>query len=97
MTKSELLARMDSAELSRWQVFYARELFSEDRADLRNGILCSLTDACHRSKGNARPPAEYMPVKPVTKREYQPKQGEHLMQANFQQAMRAFGKKTKKA
>jgi len=65
-----MLACMTAKELRDWEAYYQVEPFGDQRADLRNGILCSLTDACHRTKGQPRPPSAYMPfVKASEKRQ----------------------------
>jgi len=52
---------MTARDLQEWEIDYAIGPWDEERADLRNGILCSLLDACHRAKGQPRAPIEYMP------------------------------------
>ena len=55
---------MTAGELADWETYYTVDPFGERRADLRHGILCSLTDACHRAKGSPQPPRAYMPFAP---------------------------------
>ena len=52
---------MTAADLVEWEASFLIDPWDEGRADLRNGILCSLTDACHRAKGQPQPPIHYMP------------------------------------
>ncbi len=52
---------MTSADLAEWEADYIISPWDEERADLRNGILCSLLDACNRMKGQPEPPIHYMP------------------------------------
>jgi len=40
---------------------YAVDPWGPERLDLAIGLLCSLTDACHRTKGDPLPPIDYMP------------------------------------
>ncbi|MHB9836848.1 phage tail assembly protein T [Paraburkholderia terrae] len=53
MTVRQLLANLDSAELSEWMAFNQIEPFGEARADLRAGIIASTV------AGGA--PIDYMP------------------------------------
>ena len=52
---------MSTTDLLEWEVDFAIGPWDEERADLRNGILCSLIDACNRVKGQPQPPIHYMP------------------------------------
>ena len=52
----ELLARIDSRELSEWMAFYSIEPFGEERADLRNALLCQTILLPHL-KANTKPPS----------------------------------------
>jgi len=52
---------LDADELLEWEAMYGIDPWGEERADLRNGILCSLTDACHRTRGQPDAPMAYMP------------------------------------
>lgn len=63
-TIRELEARMDSREFSEWMAYYSIEPWGEDRADLRTGILASLTANINRKK-NAKPysPVDFMPYR----------------------------------
>lgn len=44
---------MSSEELTEWQAYYSIEPFGEIRADLRSGILASMTYNMNKSKGAA--------------------------------------------
>ncbi|MFZ5829140.1 MAG: phage tail assembly protein T [Planctomycetota bacterium] len=59
--REALYARLTAEELREWEALYACAPWGEARADLRQGIICSVLDACHRTRGNPRPPADYMP------------------------------------
>ncbi|WP_236674309.1 DUF4035 domain-containing protein [Paraburkholderia hospita] len=62
MTVRQLLANLDSAELTEWMAFNSIEPFGEARADLRAGIIAS-TVANHGSVAMKKPvpPIDYMP------------------------------------
>lgn len=51
MTVRELLARIDSRELSEWMAYYTLEPFGESRGDLRIAMLTSLMANVNRGKG----------------------------------------------
>lgn len=70
MTAMDLLEHEIDYEISPWD---------EERADLRNGILCSLLDACHRTKGAAARPVDFMPYAEKPKQ----RQSTALMKANL--------------
>lgn len=53
---------MGSGELTEWRAFYGLHPFGEDRADLRMGILASLTANINRDKKRkAFAPQDFMP------------------------------------
>jgi hypothetical protein len=60
-TVRELLASIDSAELTEWLAYDRIEPFGEERADLRTGMVCS-TVANHSfaPPRDPRKPADYM-------------------------------------
>jgi hypothetical protein len=43
MTVAELLARISSAEFTEWMAFDAIDPFGDERADLRAGVIASVT------------------------------------------------------
>jgi|WetSurMetagenome_2_1015567.scaffolds.fasta_scaffold26577_5 hypothetical protein len=93
-SRRALYADMTALELAEWEALYSIDPWGEERGDLRNGILCSLTDACHRTKGQPDAPIDYMPyVKELQggKQEQTPEQ----MKAIFRSAVAAFGGKWK--
>lgn len=56
-----MLSRIDSREFSEWQAYYSIDPFGDQRADLRNAILCSTVLAPHVEKGKTGPkPSEFM-------------------------------------
>lgn len=62
MTVRELLARIDSRELSEWMAYAALEPFGETRGDLRAGIVASVIANVHRGKGQkAFQPTDFLP------------------------------------
>lgn len=50
-------------QLQSWQAYYAIEPWGEERADLRNGMLCALTLNIHRDrrKGEDAKATDFMP------------------------------------
>jgi len=52
---------MTAADLLEHEIDFAIQPWDEERADLRNGILCSLLHACHQTKGAAKRPIDFMP------------------------------------
>ena len=54
-TVRELLDSLDVAELQEWVAFYELDPWTEDRADLRAGIVASTVANCHSTKGKFRP------------------------------------------
>lgn len=50
-TVKELLARVDSKELSEWQAYYAINPFGQRRADMRMARLCTIMANAWRGKG----------------------------------------------
>ena len=63
MTVRELLARMDSLELSEWVAFYSLEPWGDERADLRQAITSATLANIHRGKGQrAYKPEDFMPL-----------------------------------
>jgi hypothetical protein len=50
MSVRELLARLDSHELSEWMAYYRLEPFGEVRADVRAGIVASTLANVHRKR-----------------------------------------------
>jgi hypothetical protein len=70
---------MTAADLLEWEVDFAISPWDEERADLRNGILCSLLDACHRTKGTSPQPVDFMPYSKKPKR----RQSVAAMKANL--------------
>lgn len=61
MTVRELLARIDSLELTEWMAAYNVEPWGEDRSDLRAGIVASTVANCHSTKGHEFKPSDFIP------------------------------------
>ena len=51
---------MMASDLAEWEVLYGVDPWGPERVDMAMGVLCSLTDACHRSKGEVQGPLQYM-------------------------------------
>lgn len=60
-TVAELEATLSGQELTEWMAFDAVEPFGEQRDDLRAGIVASTMANCHRSRGPAFKPQDFMP------------------------------------
>lgn len=56
-----MYADMTAEELVEWEEAYAVDPWGPERAEMLHGIMCSLIDACHRTKGRPGPPKAYMP------------------------------------
>lgn len=54
---------MTAQDLVEWESLYAVSPWGEDRAEMLHGLLCSVIDACHRTKGTPEPPIAYMPYR----------------------------------
>ncbi len=53
---------MSAREFTQWEAFYLLEPFGDDRADLRNAILCStIFNLLKGKKVTAKTPQEFMP------------------------------------
>jgi hypothetical protein len=66
---AELEETMSGAELTEWMAYEAVDgVLGEQRADLRAGIVAATMANCHRSKGPAFKPQDFMPYleKPKT-------------------------------
>lgn len=61
MTVRELLARIDSLELSEWMQFYTLDPWGTQRDDLQAGIIASTIANANSSKGKAFQPMDFMP------------------------------------
>lgn len=51
MTVAELESRMTEGEFNEWAKYYSLEPFGEERADLRNALLCEVIARCNGAKG----------------------------------------------
>lgn len=62
-TVRELLARIDSRELSEWMCFYTLEPFGDVRGDLQAGIVAATIANANSGKGSKTfQPADFMPL-----------------------------------
>lgn len=92
MSRSEVLEKHDSKDLTRWQIYFSTEPFSWERADLGFGIVASTTANANRGKGTrAFKPEDFIPKFGV-EREI----SEEEMENKLQRFSRAFGGKTGK-
>lgn len=78
-----MYADMTAAELIEREDEYIVDPWGPERADLSIGLLCSLTDACHRAKGDPLGPLDYMPYVRATQERDEPKQSAEEMKAIF--------------
>ena len=63
MTVRELLARVDSRELSEWMAYYQLDPFGNVREDLQAGIVASTIANVNRGKNDkAFQPSDFMPL-----------------------------------
>lgn len=67
MTVRELLARIDSRELSEWLAFFSMEPWGTETEDLRAGVIASTIANVNRDKKKQAKP--YKPADFVPKRE----------------------------
>ena len=57
-----VLRELDAEEFGWWAALYRVDPWGEERADLRNGILCSLVATALSGKGSKKyKPADFMP------------------------------------
>jgi len=56
----ELMERMDSAEFGYWIAYSNVDPFGEEIADLRAGTVASTIANCHRTRGAAFKPSDFM-------------------------------------
>ena len=92
MTVSELMATMTAREFIEWQAFYGMEPFGHDRFDWNFGMVAATMANCHRSKGPAFKPGDFMPdFRP--KRKLTPKQArdEFFAWSSLQNQIRGYG------
>lgn len=62
MTVSELLTRIDSAELTEWQAYYGLEPWGEEIASYRAGVIAAQIYNCAgKVTKKALSPADFMP------------------------------------
>jgi hypothetical protein len=60
MTVREMLARIDSRELSEWMVAYSLNPWGPERADLRAGMIASTVANCMSENGGFKA-SDFMP------------------------------------
>lgn len=59
-TVRELLDDLDAAELHEWIAYYGLDPWTEDRADLRAGVVAAVIANTHTKKGRFKP-SDFMP------------------------------------
>lgn len=63
MTVREMLAKLDSKELSEWAAYYSIEPFGYFRSDLQSGVIASTVANCNRTKSSRSfSPLDFMPI-----------------------------------
>ncbi len=60
MTVRELLARIDSHELTEWMAFHNLRPFGEEQSDIRAGIVASTVANCSTVNGGFKP-SDFIP------------------------------------
>lgn len=61
MSVAECQAAISCAEFTDWLAYYQLEPFGEERADLRNAILCALIANLLRGKGRRAKLKDFLP------------------------------------
>lgn len=61
MGVAECQARIGSAEFTDWLAYYQLEPWGEERADIRNAILCALVANVFRGKGRRAKLKDFLP------------------------------------
>ena len=70
MTVRELLARIDSHELSEWIEYYKIDPFGNARSDLQSGIVAATIANANRAKNTqSYQPMDFMPLQEKPKQE----------------------------
>ena len=70
MTVRELLARIDSHELSKWIEYYKTDPFGNARSDLQSGIIAATIANVNRGKNTqSYQPSDFMPLQEKPKQE----------------------------
>ena len=59
-TVRELLDDLDAAELQEWLAYYALDPWTEDRADLRAGVVAAVVANVNSKRGRFKP-SDFMP------------------------------------
>ncbi len=61
MFAGDRMAPMLATDLAEWEELYRLDPWGPERSDLAMGLLCSLLDSCHRTRGQTPAPSEFMP------------------------------------
>jgi len=60
-TVRELLARIDSQELTEWGIYYGLNPWGPERADLGAATIAATVANCHATKGHTFKPSDFLP------------------------------------
>jgi hypothetical protein len=89
-SRAALYEALTAEELIEWEQVYAIDPWGPERDETLHGVLCSLTDSCHRAKGRPEAPLHYMPfIKSI--RNESVNQSEEEMKAVLDSALVSWG------
>ena len=91
VSRRELYEELTAEELQEWEAYYGLDPWGPERADLSIGILCSLLDACNRTRGQPDRPIDYMPYVRALHDNAPTGQSEESMRAIAEQLAAAWG------
>ena len=92
MSRSEVLTKHSSRDLSRWQIYFSTEPFSWERTDLGFGIVASTVANANRAKSSrAFKPSDFMP-----KFRQQQEMPDEELESKLGRFVKAYGGKTGK-
>jgi len=89
--REKLYAAMTTEELQEAEALYQIDPWGPERVDLSIGILCSLLDACHRTKGQPDRPIDYMPYVRALQNREPTEQSDEAMRVIADQLAAAWG------
>ena len=89
VSRRKLYEELTPEELQEWEADYQINPWGPERADLSIGILCSLLDSCHRTKGQPDRPIDYMPYVRALQ-DAKPEQNEESMRLIAEQLAAAW-------
>lgn len=91
VSRRELYEELTAEELQEWEALYQIDPWGPERADLSIGILCSLLDACNRTKGQPDRPIDYMPYVRALQNNEPTQQSDEAMRKIAEQLAAAWG------